>query len=219
MVISSGTIIHRKSVTTAGAISARGNSRFMTALVPRGTPARARRPARRRPTSVLLVVAALAHLAVGRGLRRLERLLDARAARQRRAHLLAHRDADRLELGDRCELNADVRALGQRAVVWVGAVDRLLLGLGEARRLQEIGVGVGALARAGGHGGPAFLLADEVDVVLARRPGDEGLRRAGVLGARRDRERPGPQPVGALGRRAVRSLRERHLVGDLALLG
>src|ERR1044071_10105357 len=91
-----------------------------------------------RRTQALLVVARLAHLAIGSVLARLQRRIDRALARQRRTHLLPHRDTDRLELRDRRELHADVRALRQRAVVRVRGIDRGLLGGRELGGLLEI---------------------------------------------------------------------------------
>src|SRR5688572_5650848 len=123
MVISSGTIIQRKSEPTAGAIRARGRKRF-TDNDPR----------------VLLVVPGLLHLALGRSLRGLQRRVHRALAGERRAHLLADSDADGLELRDGGELHAYIRALGQRAVVRVGGVDGSLFRGRELGGLQEVRV-------------------------------------------------------------------------------
>src|SRR4051794_24854941 len=117
-VIASGTIIQRKSEPTAGASSARatdlmagffcwGQGSGTGTPVPdpdrepgldaigvrhRTTDARPLRPDLR---AWLLVVPGLLHLAIRGHLRRLQRHVHGFLAGQRRAHLLAHGDADR----------------------------------------------------------------------------------------------------------------------------
>src|SRR5205814_6822254 len=117
-VIANGTIIHRKSEPTAGTSSSRAKDLMAFFRAASGKPGTARPAAwdARRQSRVRrsLQAAALLQLALGRDLRGLKRCVDRLLARECRAHLLAHGHADRLELGDRRELHADVRALGQR---------------------------------------------------------------------------------------------------------
>src|SRR5471030_1570498 len=176
------------------------------------------RTGRRRWPRRLFVVAGLAHFAVCRLLRRIERLVDGDLPQQGRRHLLASRDTDGLELGDRGQLHAEVWRWRQRVLFRAGRSQGLAFGDREFGRFLELRCGVGRLAGAGGHIGPAGFFRHQLDVVLRRRPVDELLRRLYVLGAFRDRQRPGPQPVRATLRGADRRLREGDLVGDLALL-
>src|SRR5471032_1445873 len=78
------------------------------------------RTGRRRWPRRLFVVAGLAHFAVGRLLRRIERLVDGDLAQQGRRHLLASRDTDGLELGDRGQLHAEVWRWRQRVLFRAG---------------------------------------------------------------------------------------------------
>jgi hypothetical protein len=61
-------------------------------------------------------------------LRGLQRLVDGVLARERRAHLLAHRDADRLELGIAANCTPTYGLFGSVLSFGLARVDRLLLG-------------------------------------------------------------------------------------------
>src|SRR3954469_5634518 len=108
--------------------------------------------------SLLLEVAGLLHGSLGRGLRRLERLIKFHLAGQCCGQGLAVLGAERLELRDSDELDTDIGLGIFRGIHRIGGFARLLDELGEGRGVQILLVVIGGLTRPRRGGNPTVGL-------------------------------------------------------------
>src|SRR5438046_4241699 len=152
----------------------------------------------------LLDVAGPGHFAHRDVLGSRESVIDRATAGESTRELLADRGPYGLEFRDSDELDTDIWDRLYGGMGCISRVDRLQGELAERRGLLVLGILVERLARAWRHIGPAILRSDEFEIMFARRPGDEFLRRCDLLRACWYCKRPGPEPVGVLSKTSIR---------------